>query len=583
MSARPRPLILVRGFGFFDVEDEQRNPYQGFNDGTVYPDRRGDSYIYEGFVLRALKSQHYRYLDATNVVAYYGRDVEVPDLPDPAPDHARRIVLDPGVAAARLRGGVDGTIWVYRYYDLLPRSIQVYAEGLVRLIDLIEEQAAVPRDGADPAPWRGVDIVAHSMGGLVVNQAIRILDRRARESGDPQQSAKVRINKVVTLGTPHRGIRFQAVPPGLLHALSATYEVVNDLRRLLPGRHKDAPKGAKDALDELAAFDFDNLKYLDVESMFESRRVLTVVGTDFRSYGNKAATALNQVTNLADAGGIAGNHSDGLVMHSAAQLPGSPRTFIHKCHGGRDSLVTSREAYEIAMRFLHGTHHVSLRLEDASITQGGDWGPFRNEFYLGVSVKPRGVDFNLFQQSMEAQNCYGPFDSTTLSGGGDVTEALRRPLTEWKHDEPKWAGPGRLLWEGWIDADNIFNQSPNGAIFRLDLFVGEDDPGGFSDKAILRKQVFAQVFPGDEPALFVHSGETYLDPTTYPDLASVDAHAAAPSNEGLTVPLQRARHCVGAAEGTHAGWDFVVNGTGFTGTFHLEIEDVGDPERRIGV
>ena len=30
--------------------------YQGFNDGTVYPGKRGENYIYEGLVLRLLKS-----------------------------------------------------------------------------------------------------------------------------------------------------------------------------------------------------------------------------------------------------------------------------------------------------------------------------------------------------------------------------------------------------------------------------------------------------------------------------------------------------------------------------------------------
>lgn len=174
MPVYPRPLILVRGFGFFDVEDEQRNAYQGFNDGTVYPDRHGESYIYEGFVLRALKSGKYLYSDATNVVAYYGRDVQVRDLPDPPPSHAKRIVLDPDVAQERLEAGVGGTIWVYRYYDLLPRSIGNYASGLVRLIELIE-QATREHPGARDEQWRGVDIVAHSMGGLIVNEALRLM------------------------------------------------------------------------------------------------------------------------------------------------------------------------------------------------------------------------------------------------------------------------------------------------------------------------------------------------------------------------------------------------------------------------
>lgn len=61
LNRRLRPLILVRGFGGPDISQEQASPYQGFNDGTVYPGRRGDNYIYEGFVLRALKSQLYPY------------------------------------------------------------------------------------------------------------------------------------------------------------------------------------------------------------------------------------------------------------------------------------------------------------------------------------------------------------------------------------------------------------------------------------------------------------------------------------------------------------------------------------------
>jgi len=575
MPVRPRPLVLVRGFGFFDVADEQRNAYQGFNDGTVYPDRRGENYIYEGFILRALKSPQYQYTDATNVVAYYGRDQEVLGLPDSPPPHARRIILDPDVAKLRLKEGVAGTIWVYRYYDLLPRSIHNYAEGLVRLIDLIK-QATIDHPGSSAVRWRGVDIVAHSMGGLVVNETLRLLD--AKEEGLGRSD----INKIITLGTPHRGIRFQAIPAGLLHALSATYEKVNDLRRIASGGdHEDAEaeNATKNALDELAAFDYDNTKYLDVAKLVDSTKLLTVVGTDFRSYGNKVASIANQLTNLADGGGAGGNHSDGLVMQSAAQLPGSPRTFIHKCHGGRDSLVTSREAFEITMRFLHGTHRVALRLQEAKITQGGDWGPFRNEFYLGVSVKPRGVDFSLFEQSMEGQNCYGPFNSDELDGGDDLREALEQPLTEWDYRKPYWAGPGRLLWEGWIDASNLFKDASNGAVFRLDVFVGEDDPGGFSDKVIFRKQLFVQIFPGKDPTLFVHAGEQYLDPKEYPDVASVEAVAQDPSADGLTLPVQKASKCSGAGEGTKNGWDFVVNGTGFTGTFHVEIEGAGDLDR----
>ena len=50
------PLILIRGFGGLNVDDERQVAYQGFNDGTVYPHKRGENYIYEGLILRYLKS-----------------------------------------------------------------------------------------------------------------------------------------------------------------------------------------------------------------------------------------------------------------------------------------------------------------------------------------------------------------------------------------------------------------------------------------------------------------------------------------------------------------------------------------------
>lgn len=48
-AGRPTlPLVLIRGFGGLGVSDEKRIAYQGFNDGTVYPEKRGENYIYEG-------------------------------------------------------------------------------------------------------------------------------------------------------------------------------------------------------------------------------------------------------------------------------------------------------------------------------------------------------------------------------------------------------------------------------------------------------------------------------------------------------------------------------------------------------
>ena len=71
-TRRPLPMILIRGFGGLSTEDERRIAYQGFNDGSVYPHKQGENYIYEGFILRLIKTD-FAYGDATNVVGYFER------------------------------------------------------------------------------------------------------------------------------------------------------------------------------------------------------------------------------------------------------------------------------------------------------------------------------------------------------------------------------------------------------------------------------------------------------------------------------------------------------------------------------
>jgi hypothetical protein len=140
-TRRPLPLILIRGFGGFGVEDEKRIAYQGFNDGTVYPHKRGENYIYEGLILRFLKSA-WEYQDATNIVGYYADTVgalsarqrqELLDDPllqrfDPAFFFGDRVVIDPAMARHLLRSTKDParTIWVFRYYDLNDRKFDTY-------------------------------------------------------------------------------------------------------------------------------------------------------------------------------------------------------------------------------------------------------------------------------------------------------------------------------------------------------------------------------------------------------------------------------------------------------------------------
>jgi hypothetical protein len=195
--------------------------------------------------------------------------------------------------------------------------------------------------------------------------------------------------------------------------------------------------------------------------------VLTVVGTNYRTYGPVVASWLNRAFSVAGEFGPNYNRSDGLVKQAFAQLPGAPRTFVHKCHGGPDSLVTSREAFEVATRFFFGNIKVRLNLLNAKVKRGKDWFG-KSEFFLGVTIKPRLVDFELFHQSAEAENCYGPFGTDDLSDKSDDGVSFN------------WADGDRgerLIWEGWLDTNATPDRVPPlpDIVMRLDVYLGERD------------------------------------------------------------------------------------------------------------
>jgi hypothetical protein len=238
-------------------------------------------------------------------------------------------------------------------------------------------------------------------------------------------------------------------------------------------------------------------------------------------------------------GGPTYNRSDGLVKQTYAQIPGAPRTFVHKCHGGPDSLVTSREAYEIATRFFFGDTRARLRLVNAVIKRGGDWFG-KSEFFFGVSIKPRQVDFELFHQSVEAENCYGPFAKDDLT---DSTIAF------------PWLDPEtRLIWEGYLDTSKLVKDPARGVkdmVLRLDFYVGERDRYGvgFSDNVIFRKQYYLRAVLEDPLVLYRHADERFMSPEYKP---SPDDRMA----------------------DTSTGWQFVVSGTGFEATLEVELDHV---------
>ncbi|NET53397.1 MAG: hypothetical protein F6K09_33495 [Merismopedia sp. SIO2A8] len=409
------------------------------------------------------------------------------------------------------------SVWVFRYYDLDKRNFESYGNALVRLIDCIREVAA-DEQGVKPK----VNIIAYSMGGLVIRQAI--------QETYPQSNLQAEdyINKVVTLGTPHRGITFQ-----LLQDWLGT-EAEKDLERMNPQNQDDIENPNS----------FWNFK-----DYFPLERLLTVVGTNYRPYHNWSGTWLNRLFSEANEYGLNYNRSDGLVKQFAAQIPGAPRTFVHKCHGGFDSLITSRESFEVATRFLFGNVRVRLRMVKAQISRGKDlFG--KSEFFLGVSIKPRGVDFELFHQSKDAENCYGPFSEENLSD-----ENLAFP----------WADDNKLIWEGYLDTIPIWEDEsiqPKDLVIRLDVYVGERDllGIGFSDNLIFREQYYIRaLLTTTTPELYLHKHELFALPDFQPE------------------PQEMMRM-------VENGWHFDVLGTGFKGRFCIEIDRIpeqGQPEPLI--
>ncbi|TCI00361.1 hypothetical protein EJV46_06930 [Roseococcus sp. SYP-B2431] len=530
-----QPIILIRGFGGLGVEDEKRIAYQGFNDGTVYPQKRGENYIYEGLILRFMKSR-WIYNDATNIVGYYNEPIirERSSIPaelsgfDMDLFSGHKVVIDPGTALSLVRSTTDvrRTLWVFRYYDLDDREdFKRYGEALVRLIKFIRKLAehkhqAIPR----------VNILAHSMGGLIVREAIQ----RSYEKG----RAADHINKIVTLGTPHQGISFQLLKnwTGTGVGAAAELEQFNPDLQKRPENPVGFPKFSEH---------------------FPADRILTVVGTNYRTYGPVVASWLNRAFSVTGEFGANYNRSDGLVKQAYAQLPGAPRCFVHKCHGGPDSLVTSRESFEISTRFFFGNIKVRLNLVKAMVKRGQDWFG-KSEFFFGVSIKPRRVDFELFHQSAEAENCYGPFSKPDLSDTSHDGVAFN-----WADGD---AGK-RLIWEGWLDTGAVATPRavgprddaaaaqaraapPDDVVMRLDFYLGERDLFGigFSDNVVFRKQYYARATfddvtdPGTLRELVLHTGEDFNDPR----------HSKIMRRSGTL-------------------WEFDVEGTGFDATFGLEF------------
>ena len=113
-----------------------------------------------------------------------------------------------------------------------------------------------------------------------------------------------------------------------------------------------------------------------------------------------------------------------------------------------------------------------------------------------MSIKPRGVDFDLFHQSAEAENTYGPFHTKDLR---DAKPALRLGRQESPH-------LGRLAGH-----ERGQEKPSEDLVLRLDIYVGERDSFGigFSDNVIFHRQLFVRAVLGDPSPAGAARGRTF--------------------------------------------------------------------------
>ena len=150
------------------------------------------------------------------------------------------------------------------------------------------------------------------------------------------------------------------------------------------------------------------------------------------------------------------------------------------------------------MRFLFGNTRMRVFLDSASVKRKSDiFG--RDEVYIGLSIKARRLDFELFHQSAAAENCYGPFSKPDLLDG-TVT----------------WAGANRLIWEGFLDGTARPDGSSDIAL-RLSLYVGERDLTGigFSDEVLMQEPIYLQMRNTTQTfSMFSHPDMGFSDPAS---------------------------------------------------------------------
>ncbi|MDQ2812094.1 MAG: hypothetical protein M3Z75_09495 [Actinomycetota bacterium] len=345
------PIVYVRGYAgsTTGIDVAADDPFYGFNSGGTHVRVDGDGdplfYQFEGPMLRLMSDEGYQLL------VRGGQDAYLKTIPDGGLSNAQ------------------ASIWVYRFYDPAADTFHTAAKRpfLDGLFHHVEAQVSAPGFNVEVAATGlcdfikeilaktsapKVDLVAHSMGGLVARCMLQKISQTPDSGGEPRTPGAELVDRFFTYATPHGGIVFTA---GALNQLEQIVGPSGSAIFSPPKMYGYLTKGAKWGDEPPPGWD----PRVVPPEIFDPDRIFCLVGTDPQDYG------LSRV--------VVGPQSDGLVRIQDAQLanPDTHRAYVYRSHSGRYGIVNSEEGYQSLRRFLFGRYQVTIRFGALDIASTG--------------------------------------------------------------------------------------------------------------------------------------------------------------------------------------------------------------------